>query len=389
VSVPDADACALTELRDYFDETMYALVDLRLSMELPPSPTGFPPFDALSELVERLDPVHRLLFRLLRLGEVVNGSELDRLIGEPIISALQRAKLLVPTNAAGSWRTPNLLLVPAEGQLLLASIPESYPTASGTRDTWFDLSATVIARALPGWLSGARVIDVGSGTGMQALLCASRGASQVVGLDISERAVAVARTNAILNRQAASTDFRHSDMLAALEGNERFDYVVCNTPYAPVLEDARLPSTPADVGNSVVWRLLDALPPHLSRQARCVIGLWRSIGYRGSTYQLRALAARFGEYGYDVTAFVDTAPDSREGVLRILRSDLASRTDGSTDGDERMRIVEELLDRPDLPMDGFYNQIVFVRPRERGRASTPPPLFGVGIRSEASIPLRC
>jgi SAM-dependent methyltransferase len=377
-------ARALGEVRDLLEEARYALIDFRLSLELPPSLTGFPPFDALREVVGRLDADHRALFRLLRLGEAVETEELERPGVEPIAAALRRAELLVPAAEQEAWRTPSLLLAPAEGLLLFASVPASYPTVRGPRHTWFDLSASVVARALPRSLSGARVLDVCSGTGIQALLCASRGATRALGLDVSDRAVAIARANAILNGCDDVADFRASDMLAGLAEEERFDYFVCNAPYAPLLPDGRAPSTPDEIGNGVVWRLLERLPAHLDGDARGVIGLWRSVGHRGSTYQLQGLADRFGEHGYEVSAYVDPAPDTREGVLEMLRSDLSNGEDG--DPCDRVAAVEALLGRPDLPIDGFYNQLVFVRPRGPA-GSSPPPLFGVGIRSGEAVRL--
>ena len=62
----------VTKIRRYLDENMYSLIDFRLSLETPVSPAGFPKFDAIERLIERLDPVHRTLFRLLRLGAPVD-----------------------------------------------------------------------------------------------------------------------------------------------------------------------------------------------------------------------------------------------------------------------------------------------------------------------------
>jgi len=371
---------AVADLRDLLEEARYALIDFRLSLELPQNLTGFPPFDALREVVRRLDPEHRALFRLLRLGERVETEELERPGVEPIAAALRRAGLLVPGDEPETWRTPSLLLVPAEGLLLFASIPQFYPTISEPRNVWFDYSAPIVARALPRSLSGARVLDVCSGSGIQTLLCLGRGAAEVVGLDISERAVAIARTNAVLNGRDAAFEFRHSDMLAALAAPERFDYFVCNTPYTPLLADDRPPSHPAELGNSVVWRLLEELPAHLSDDAHGLIALWRSIGYRGSTYQLQELADRLGEHGYEVSAYVDLAPDTREGVLEMLRSDPAS-------GEDSEPAAEALLERPDLSIDGFYTQLAFIRRRGAARLSASP-RFGLGIRSGEAVRLR-
>lgn len=79
-----------------------------------------------------------------------------------------------------------------------------------------------LARLLPD-RGPARVLDVGCGAGTLALLAASRGASEVVGGDISPRAIALARLNARLNGLDAR--FVESDLTAAVAG-ARFDLVV-------------------------------------------------------------------------------------------------------------------------------------------------------------------
>lgn len=55
-----------------------------------------------------------------------------------------------------------------------------------------------------------------------------------------------------------------------------------------------------------------------------------------------------------MSAYVDLAPDAREGVLEMLRTDPASGKDSEP-------VVEALLERPDPPFDGFYTQLAFIR----------------------------
>jgi SAM-dependent methyltransferase len=354
------DAPALTAIRDFLDRRMYSLVDHRLSLELALEPTftGFPKFEALQRIVKRLDPAHEALFRLFRLGEPVDGATVRAAVPEPVVEALLDTEL-VTRGADDVWRTPGLLLVPTEGLLLIAGTPPSYPTAMGYPRAWFDLSTSFVARTLPGSLAGQRVVDVCSGTGVLALLCAARGATAVVGLELSESAVAIAGANAVLNGLDDRVRFRRSDVLSGLDEAELFDFVVCNLPYAPLITGFTRPSTVARVGNSVLWPLLEQLPVHLSASARGIVATWRSAGHGGSTYQLQAIAERLSAGGFAVSAFIDTPFDTIDDVLRLLYKDLSQRTGVSADQAESLvGETRTLLENPDLPVDGHYNQLV-------------------------------
>ena len=72
-----------------------------------------------------------------------------------------------------------------------------------------------------------RVLDLGTGCGIQALH-AARHAEHVVGTDISARALAVARFNAVL--AGVDVELREGSMLEPVAG-ERFDLVVSNPPF--------------------------------------------------------------------------------------------------------------------------------------------------------------
>lgn len=75
----------------------------------------------------------------------------------------------------------------------------------------------------------ARLLDMGTGSGAIAVSVAhTRPDALVTALDVSEEALAVARTNAATN--GATVRFLRSDWFAALE-NEEFDLIASNPPY--------------------------------------------------------------------------------------------------------------------------------------------------------------
>jgi methylase of polypeptide subunit release factors len=362
----DCDAVAVGYLRRYFDESKYAMVDFRLSFEAPNGPTGFPKFEQLQNVVARLDGVNRVIFRLFRLGESVDTATVEKMLPAEVRGAMQRVGLLRQHGA--EWRTPNLLLLPVEGVLLFVSVPPSYPTATAPCRVWFDLSSCVFAKALPLDLSSQNVLDICSGSGVQSLLCAKRGARSVVGLELEAEAIELARFNAVFNGVSACTEFRRSDKLEALRADERFDYLLCNTPHAPVTGGPETASSFAEIGNRTLFDFIEALPSHFAPQAHGVIALWRSIGTRDNNGQRDRVAKCLADHGLATAAFVDRAQDGFEGALRILEADVKLRH-GTEAAIASATAIRKLIDAAGDSVDGSYNQLIFFEAGPRDGAA--------------------
>ncbi len=75
---------------------------------------------------------------------------------------------------------------------------------------------------------GDRVLDMGTGSGVNAVLAASAGA-EVVAVDVNPAAVAAARDNAARNRVVDRIDVRLSDVFSHVGG--RFDLIAFDPPF--------------------------------------------------------------------------------------------------------------------------------------------------------------
>ncbi|ASA76792.1 HemK2/MTQ2 family protein methyltransferase [Thermococcus sp. 5-4] len=108
---------------------------------------------------------------------------------------------------------------------------------------------------------GDLALDVGTGTGLIALLMAKK-ASFVLGVDINPLAVELARENALLNG-IKNVEFLLSDLFERVEG--KFDVVTFNAPYLP-----GEPEEPIDLalvggkdGREVLDRFIQEVPEYL------------------------------------------------------------------------------------------------------------------------------
>jgi release factor glutamine methyltransferase len=81
-----------------------------------------------------------------------------------------------------------------------------------------------------------RIVDIGAGSGAIAITLAYHlPQARITSVDISEKALAIAKENAAHNQVTDRIRFLHGDLLTPVE-RERFDLVVSNPPYVPEVD---------------------------------------------------------------------------------------------------------------------------------------------------------
>jgi len=138
-----------------------------------------------------------------------------------------------------------------------APLPEQHVLGIGSAS--LTLAAATVRRP------AARVLDLGTGSGVQALHATSH-ARQVVATDISARALRLAALTLRINGLQNRVELRQGDLLEPVAG-ERFDLVVSNPPFVITPRRADVPAMQYRdgglAGDEVVRRLVIGLGEHL------------------------------------------------------------------------------------------------------------------------------
>lgn len=127
----------------------------------------------------------------------------------------------------------------------------------------------LVRAALPGRQVNS-VLDVGCGAGAVALLLA-RTARRVVATDVSPRALAFARVNAVLNG-VTNVEFRRGDLFEPVKG-ERYERVAAQPPFI-ALRDGVAASTfihGGKRGDELALRLLTGAQSHVAPGGRAIV----------------------------------------------------------------------------------------------------------------------
>jgi SAM-dependent methyltransferase len=162
------------------------------------------------------------LVDLFTLGARVDDEAARAALAPVLPGSLVDAGLLVAED--GAFRAP-LRVSPRTG-LLLAHDPGGRTLqrdwVGGPSEAASLLAAVTVRTPVE------RVLDLGTGSGIQALL-AARHADLVVAVDVNPHAIELTRLNAELNR-ATNVECREGDLFGPVAG-ETFDLIVTNPPY--------------------------------------------------------------------------------------------------------------------------------------------------------------
>ncbi len=162
------------------------------------------------------------IVRVFFLQRSVPTSDVVEALGRPCVEAVETMGLA----AVGDELVPRGRILPI-GRLLVAA--DGYATGEDPADYVAVYTPTSrLCDSLTPRPRVGRALDVGTGSGIHALLAASH-AQHVVATDVNERALAFTELNAALNG-LTNVECRQGSLFEPVAG-ETFDLITCNAPY--------------------------------------------------------------------------------------------------------------------------------------------------------------
>ena len=229
--------CKSDVVWDYVDESVLAASGVVRVLGYFPEHSAD---DAEAELAKRLD-------RLKRDCPFETGSleTSRRVVGDEDWNVVWR-KFYSPIECGGIAVVPGWIdYSPKEGVKVVKMDPGM---AFGTGE--HETTRLCLRLMQEGFVEGARAADLGTGSGILAVAASKLGASSVDACDIDEKAVAVAKSNCVING-VTNVTVKRADLLAELSG--RYDLILAN------------------ITADILIRLAEGVAPYLAPHGRLIV----------------------------------------------------------------------------------------------------------------------
>jgi methylase of polypeptide subunit release factors len=337
---------------DYSAAAVSGLLGLR---ELP---AGRPLFDSLLPHLWRTRDASPLatLVRLFLLGQVVPASDVRAALQPLSVDDAVQSGLL--SAVAADFRAA-LQIVPFQNLWIAADWPGELPDrARASVEPVMGLAASTQALAqMMISRSGGRALDLGTGSGVLALL-AARHADRVWAVDLNPRAADITKLNALLNG-VTNLDARTGDLFEPVS-EQTFDLMVCNPPFVIGPTIGRLHSQTGRPADDFCRSLVRTAPRYLRPGGFCqLVANW--VHPAGGDWRER-MAGWFA--GLDCDAW----------VLQSHADDAATyarnRVDEMSGGASPSRLFDEWMayyDRAGIAAVGFGVITLRRTPQPRGQ----------------------
>jgi methylase of polypeptide subunit release factors len=133
----------------------------------------------------------------------------------------------------------------------------------------FSFSSEITARRIPE--NAGAVLDVGTGTGVQAIISAKKGAKKVIAIDIDENSLENAKENVVFHKLEKIIEVRKSDLFENIKKEEMFDLIISQLPFADKKFKGEFKHLLFDEGYKLHERLLKESRFHLSKEGVILI----------------------------------------------------------------------------------------------------------------------
>lgn len=135
-------------------------------------------------------------------------------------------------------------------------------------ETYFPREDSVLLAENVSFQKNEKVLDVGTGSGLIAILAAKQGAD-ILAVDLGKKALENAKANAKKLKLLKRIKFLKSDLFEKIPKKEKFDKIIFNPPYVPSESIRWIESDGGKNGRKILDRFLIQFPEFLKQNGKC------------------------------------------------------------------------------------------------------------------------
>jgi SAM-dependent methyltransferase len=238
---------------------------------------GSVPLVGLEKTLDRpwIEPTsaREVLFRLFVEGSTLDRALVERFIPGELLGLFKKLELLQESPSLDALEAP-LAFYPTGGLFVVSD----HAGIALSRQPPADVVFPAVSSNTVDFLAGLpatpcdALLDLGSGTGVAAMLARIRGARHAWAVDITARATRMAEFNLRLNGIDGVTALE-GDLFEPVRGMT-FDRIVTHPPYMPASENFVIFRDSGEDGEHLTRRIMAGLPEFLRPGGRCY---WRGM----------------------------------------------------------------------------------------------------------------
>lgn len=146
-------------------------------------------------------------------------------------------------------------------------------------------------------VSGKKVLEIGTGSGLISLCCLAAGADSAVATDVNKNAIQCAQYNACQLGFGASLEARlvslnDSSAYAVIDEGEKFDLIFSNPPWENDVPDSISEFALYDPGFQLIDSMMKELPRHLNNEGK----LYLAYGCVSAIKEIQRLGKKYDLY---------------------------------------------------------------------------------------------
>lgn len=176
----------------------------------------------------------------------------------------------------------------------------------------------LIAENLPN-LYGLDVLDLGTGSGILAIVASKLGARKIIATDVSRRALENASINLKIN-SVENVELMYGSLYQPVE-NEKFDIIISNPPMTPSIQPFPRYTWGGANGRMILDRVILDASKHLKKNGRLIIPTISLVGIEKTWMLLNLLGFKVKVLGYGWKPFGKKLIKIKEYIDKLEHAD--------------------------------------------------------------------